>query len=998
MRTFRWISLFAAFVIVVMANGAPSSTRELTGDHVKNGSGSLNVNSSGTWTTPNATDQGVGRNTSDTLTNKSISGSTNTLTAIPAGTALSGQVPIANGGTAGATKQAGFDNLSPLGTAGDILTYGSGHNSALGTVLGDAGKFLVSGGGTVANSWSSVITPNTLVSGTLKIGASGTAAASSALEVSSTTKGFLLPRMTQTQRDAISSPTNGLLIFNTDTAKVNGYDGTIWSEISGGGAFVDFTKGTAPSPPAAGKSRAFVNTDGKPYFEDENGFFTDIGGAHGTVGAREYINNPSARYGTSGWNLYNDSAATPTDMTGGTTTGLAITRTTSSGEFVSETQGFKLAKDAANRQGLGVSTDITLDLGDYEGQRPVWFSMLYKTSTNYATGDLVCYAYDFATPGTAFKISFGATTDAGTLPASSVTRQLTGYFTPTSNTSASYRLGCHIATTNANAWNVFFGKVHAGSITYTFGQPSGPVGEIIALGSATAPVNFILADGTAVSRSTYAELFAIIGTTYGVGDGSTTFNLPNGQGVFLRGAGTQTISGIATPTITLGATQGDQMQGHKHNWGTNNQSSVAGSGSPGFFNTTMATDPTGSPVTDGTNGTPRTGTETRPANIGVNWFIRYHATSASPVGTNEMVLMTPTPLSATSSTKTPAGSSNYHAFTGNSIVLPPGTWDLTGSCEYSTVTASAAITQIACGIFGANGADNGTTPAALSTLSGVTVRSALSPTANILYGVPAVGAATGLNGTISAPATTITTTAASTTVYLDSFSVQTTSANVRVVATMTAKKVLDFTAIGLVPGGPPTIQKFTTGTSQTYTTPPGVRYIRVRLIGGGGGAGSGTGSTGGSGGTGGTSSFGTSLLSGSGGVGAATSGGGVGGAASLGTGPIGVAITGQNGGYGVSSFTVSGNVINASGIGASGGPLGSFGCGGNGGSAGIVNNVQNQSGGGGGAGGAVDAIIAAPLANYTYSVGAAGTAGAAGTSGSVGLAGGGGIIIVEEYY
>jgi microcystin-dependent protein len=43
----------------------------------------------------------------------------------------------------------------------------------------------------------------------------------------------------------------------------------------------------------------------------------------------------------------------------------------------------------------------------------------------------------------------------------------------------------------------------------------------------TAPTGFLLCAGTAVSRSTYAALFAIIGTVYGAGDGSTTFNLPN---------------------------------------------------------------------------------------------------------------------------------------------------------------------------------------------------------------------------------------------------------------------------------------------------------------------------------------------------------------------------------------------------------------------------------------------------------------------------------------
>jgi len=52
-------------------------------------------------------------------------------------------------------------------------------------------------------------------------------------------------------------------------------------------------------------------------------------------------------------------------------------------------------------------------------------------------------------------------------------------------------------------------------------------GEIVAYGGGSAPTGWLLCDGTAVSRTTYAALFAIVGTNYGVGNGSTTFNLPD---------------------------------------------------------------------------------------------------------------------------------------------------------------------------------------------------------------------------------------------------------------------------------------------------------------------------------------------------------------------------------------------------------------------------------------------------------------------------------------
>jgi microcystin-dependent protein len=57
-----------------------------------------------------------------------------------------------------------------------------------------------------------------------------------------------------------------------------------------------------------------------------------------------------------------------------------------------------------------------------------------------------------------------------------------------------------------------------------------PIGAIIGYGAATAPPGWLLCDGSAVSRTTYAALFAVIGTGFGAGDGVTTFNVPDYRG------------------------------------------------------------------------------------------------------------------------------------------------------------------------------------------------------------------------------------------------------------------------------------------------------------------------------------------------------------------------------------------------------------------------------------------------------------------------------------
>lgn len=71
------------------------------------------------------------------------------------------------------------------------------------------------------------------------------------------------------------------------------------------------------------------------------------------------------------------------------------------------------------------------------------------------------------------------------------------------------------------------------------GGPGVPVGSVFWLTTQTAPEGYLICDGSAVSRTEYADLFAAIGTMFGTGDGTTTFALPNLQAAFIRGAGSQ---------------------------------------------------------------------------------------------------------------------------------------------------------------------------------------------------------------------------------------------------------------------------------------------------------------------------------------------------------------------------------------------------------------------------------------------------------------------------
>lgn len=78
-----------------------------------------------------------------------------------------------------------------------------------------------------------------------------------------------------------------------------------------------------------------------------------------------------------------------------------------------------------------------------------------------------------------------------------------------------------------------------------------PTGTVLSFAGNTIPENYLLCDGSAVSRSTYANLFKVIGTTYGAGDGSSTFNLPNLVDRFVEGGSASgAVKNAGLPNIT----------------------------------------------------------------------------------------------------------------------------------------------------------------------------------------------------------------------------------------------------------------------------------------------------------------------------------------------------------------------------------------------------------------------------------------------------------------
>jgi microcystin-dependent protein len=146
--------------------------------------------------------------------------------------------------------------------------------------------------------------------------------------------------------------------------------------------------------------------------------------------------------------------------------------------------------------------------------------------------------------------------------------------------------------------------------------PSLPTGSVISVASTIAPDGYLECNGAAISRTTYSILFSGIGTVFGIGNGTTTFNIPDLRGEFIRGWDNG--RGIDSSRV-FGSAQSSQLGAHSHEIGEvvsriNNQGTAGGGGqsvATGWDNFTL--------TNTGSTG----GSETRPRNIALMYCIKY---------------------------------------------------------------------------------------------------------------------------------------------------------------------------------------------------------------------------------------------------------------------------------------------------------------------------------------------------------------------------------------
>lgn len=259
-------------------------------------------------------------------------------------------------------------------------------------------------------------------------------------------------------------------LTGNDTTAEGDSNPSSWANVKAkiGGSNVDTfltyqEQSSVATSPDAGSRYMYFKTDGKLYSKNSGGTETVVGGS--SSGGINYILNPDAEVGTTGWSTYaNAAASVPSDGTGGIPI-IILGRTTTSP--LRGTGSFEITYPG-NAQGNGVSYNFSIDLADRA--KVIDISFDYRVTSNYNPGtsttnsDLVVYIYDVTNTliiqAAPYKLVGGSTGS----------HKFRANFQASSN-SSSYRLILHVANNNVTAWTAVFDNVVVGPQQKLLGSP-----------------------------------------------------------------------------------------------------------------------------------------------------------------------------------------------------------------------------------------------------------------------------------------------------------------------------------------------------------------------------------------------------------------------------------------------------------------------------------------------------------------------------------------------
>jgi microcystin-dependent protein len=542
-----------------------------------------------------------------------------------------------------------------------------------------------------------------------------TSGAHAASAISNTPEGSLTATDVQSalnelQSDVDARATDEDLNSHTSSTEAHGAEGAVVgttnTQTLTNKTFADpitvFEQELTPTTPSFGRQRIYAKEDGKWYTLDSDGIERPVGsGAGGSgQGGINHIDIDSANFetGVGGWQEYNNEeptaeGAVPDGSPMGTALGISHNTSTPLRGLGS----MRLTKGTGDKQGAGAGVAFDVDPIEAEKGIPQYVSFDYRTSALYASGDLLPFV---------IRRDTGALVN---LKRSGTSNRFTGTFTPDTDY-AEYYLCLHVATTGFDNWTVDVDNVTVGPAKILDTSDSGIVGSLAIVAMNEVPKRHLACDGSVVSRTEYSELFAAIGTTWGAGDGSTTFKLPDLEtdGLFIRAAnGSNPVGSVQGDTTAVnGLSTNTTGSTHTHKFeadystvsspattdgaGTIVAGSNAGLGRRSVTGSrvsvndgVMAAD---SAHTHGMSGD----AETRPKNAAFKVVIRY-TNGGSALLTDAELMNESEVLSITSDSKTPpATSSTTYAMTNNSLMLKRGhRYLLLGDVTFSGTASSS---------------------------------------------------------------------------------------------------------------------------------------------------------------------------------------------------------------------------------------------------------------------------------------------------------------------
>lgn len=517
-----------------------------------------------------ATGAVVGTTNTQTLTNKTISGASNTITNVVA----SNVVNIPSGNLAATTIQAAVNELQTdidtRATSAALTTHtgaSTGVHGVVGAVIGTTDTQTLTNKTIDADLNTVTNIENADIKAAAAIALNKLAATTVSRALVSDASGFVSPATTTA----------------TEIGYVNGVTSAIQTQLGLKAPSASPTlttptmdvinlddQASSPSTPSAGYIKLYGKTDNKIYKKTSDGTETELGA--GGAGGINYLTIGDAETNSAtAFSTYDDGAGAtrPVDGTGGVSSTVTITATATNA--LRGTYSFNLAKSAADGRGEGISTPFTIHRQDrnkilvVETEAELQ-SGTYSDGTSTTDSDLIVYLYDVTNSTLIEPVNMKITTGViGTNTKTVSTFQ--------TSSSLSYRLIYHVATVSASAWSINF-EAKVGPQNISYGVPVTDWTSYTPTWGATttAPTLGTIGFQKAMWRrvgDTMEIIYQLYTTTAGTaGSGTYLFPLPTGYTIDStkhtadNGGGTSTLGSMRVYTTDATKTGTGSARAH----------------------------------------------------------------------------------------------------------------------------------------------------------------------------------------------------------------------------------------------------------------------------------------------------------------------------------------------------------------------------------------------------------------------------------------------------